>query len=50
MLAAVHWIVTVCPAVNVPEVGPVSVKLGAAARRDRDRRGEVGDVTLAHII
>ena len=30
MLASVHWIVTVCPAVNVPEVGPVSVKLGAA--------------------
>jgi hypothetical protein len=30
-LAAAHWIVTVWPALNVPEVGPVRLKVGGVA-------------------
>ena len=30
-LPAVHWTVTLCPAVNVPDVGPVRLKVGVVA-------------------
>ena len=46
-LPAVHWIGTGWPAVNVPEVGPVRVKVGVGGGLNGDRLGEVGVVRLA---